>query len=60
MGEVPDWYSFILAAKWLGVPPWELFDRPDRLHWITWATIGASAEAEAQKMLQDQQASYTK
>lgn len=28
MGEVPDWWTHIQAAKYLGVTPWELSAQP--------------------------------
>lgn len=50
MGEVPDWYLLIRAARYLGVPPWVLADQP--LYWMEWANIAQNAENEAQNELQ--------
>jgi hypothetical protein len=37
---VPAWYLLIKAAKYLGVPAWELLDRP-----VTWQQYALEAEA---------------
>ena len=40
----PDWYPLLRAAKYLGVPPWDLLDRP-----AFWQRIALDAEwAEGQ------------
>jgi hypothetical protein len=28
MGECPEWYPLFRAARYLGVPPWELAKQP--------------------------------
>jgi len=45
MGECPDWFILLRAARWLGVAPWELAERSQV--WLEWAL--ASMKAEAQK-----------
>lgn len=35
MGEMHDWYVLIRAAKYLGVAPWELAEKP--IAWMNWA-----------------------
>lgn len=47
MGEVPIWYSLISAAKYLGVPPWDLARRP--VWWMNIALAAQSAESAASK-----------
>jgi hypothetical protein len=42
LGELPQWYLLIRAARFLGVPPWELADKP--LTWYYWALAAESAE----------------
>ena len=42
MGHCPDYYPLIRAARYLGVPPWELADRP-RV-WLEWALTCKAAE----------------
>ncbi len=46
MGECPDWYSLIRAARYLGVPPWELLKQP--VVWTRWAEAAAHAEVIAE------------
>lgn len=46
MGAVPEYYPLIRAARYLGVPPWELLDQP--AVWMEWALICQGAEAEAE------------
>ena len=36
---MPEWYPLLRAAKYLGVPPWELMDRP-----VWWQRIALAAE----------------
>ena len=45
MGVVPDWYPLIRAARYLGVPPWELAKQPSM--WMTLALMSEKAEVEA-------------
>lgn len=44
------WYPLVQAAKWLGVPPWELEDHEDGLFWQMAANASANAEAHAVEM----------
>lgn len=46
MGACPDWYPLIQAARYLGVAPWELVERP-RV-WLQWALASQAAEAGAE------------
>ena len=39
---LPDWYLLLRAARYLGVPPWELFDAPEI--WLEWARVAENAE----------------
>jgi len=39
MGEMQPWYVLIRAAKFLGVPPWELAKQP-----IAWQNLAIAAE----------------
>lgn len=45
MGDCPEWYVVIRAAKYLGVAPWELYAQP-RV-WMDWALDAISAESKA-------------
>lgn len=47
MGEAPEWYELIVAAKYLRVAPWELLERP--VVWKAWALAAASAEAASKR-----------
>lgn len=49
MGELPEWYQVIRAARALHIAPWELAHRP-RV-WVQWALAAESAEAMAQENL---------
>jgi hypothetical protein len=46
---MPDWYPLIVAAKYLGVPPWDLLERS--VWWRDKALIAMSAEKQAKKIL---------
>jgi len=46
MGEPPEWYLLLRAARYLGVSPWELAERP--VTWRDWALIAESAESQAE------------
>ncbi len=48
VGRVPEWYMLVRAAKYLGVAPWEMLDRPT--YWMEWALMGEAAENEAEKI----------
>ncbi len=49
MGECPDWYPIIQAAKYLNCKPWELMEVS--IYWQDKAIICISAENEAQKII---------
>jgi hypothetical protein len=44
VGQCPEWYKLIRAARYLGVPPWELAGQP--VWWMELAIIAEEAEAE--------------
>ncbi len=50
MGYCPDWYAIIQAAKYLGVPPWELIEHSR--WWTDRAFDGITAENEAREILE--------
>jgi hypothetical protein len=50
MGAVPEYVPLIRAAKYLGVAPWELAERPAA--WRDWALAMEHGEASAQRQLQ--------
>lgn len=52
-GELPTWYFVIRAARYLGVPPWELADQP--IFWMRVALAVEGAEAEAEKAREQRQ-----
>lgn len=41
------WYRIVAAARYLGVPPWELAERP--FSWVQMAEAANDAEARAEK-----------
>lgn len=45
---MPDWYPLIRAARYLGVPPWELARQPAT--WMEWALTSEAAEAGARNV----------
>jgi hypothetical protein len=47
MGEVPLWFSLISAARYLGVPPWDLAKKP--AWWMNVALAAQSAENAASR-----------
>lgn len=47
MGEVPDWYLLLQAARYLRVPPWDLAAKP--MWWIQIALAAQGAESAASK-----------
>ena len=47
MGSVPAWYTILRAAKYLGVPPWDLLDQP--AIWLNWALAAENSENLAEK-----------
>jgi len=50
MGTCPPWYRLVKAAKYLGVPPWDLAAKP--LTWVHMAEAAQDAEAHARAMLE--------
>lgn len=51
---VPDFYPFIRAARYLGVPPWDLAGIPETRGcqvWMHWALAAERGENEAQAEL---------
>ena len=42
---MPDWWPLIQAARYLGVPPWELARQP--AYWQQMALTAQAAEVEA-------------
>lgn len=44
---MPEWYPLIRAARYLGVPPWQLAEMP--VIWQEWALMAESAEAPPPK-----------
>lgn len=53
MGELPDWYPLLRAAKYLRVAPWELLDQA--AVWQHWALLAERVESEVQRELQDRE-----
>lgn len=49
MGALPDWYPLMRAARYLGVPPWELLHQPSV--WVSWALLAERVESEVQEEL---------
>lgn len=47
MGDPPDWYLHMRAAKYLGVAPWELSEAP--VFWRSAALEAESAENRARE-----------
>ena len=43
MGHAPSWYLLLRAAKYLGVAPWDLADKP-----VWWQEIALEAEGAEQ------------
>lgn len=58
MGEIPDWYRLLRAARELHVAPWELAKQP--LVWQEWALNAVRAEAFVQEERAKRQASKSK
>ena len=48
LGEPPPYYELMKAARWMGVPPWELARQP--IFWRVWARTIEIAEAEAEQI----------
>ena len=51
MGEPPDWYYEIQAAKYLNVPVWELIKQS--VWWRDKALKAMTAEVQAQEILKN-------
>jgi len=49
MGAVPETYPWVRAAKYLGVPVWELIERADGQYWKAQAIALGNAETLAQQ-----------
>jgi hypothetical protein len=49
MGSLPEWYTLVRAARYLGVAPWELLEQQSA--WMDWALMAESAENEAQEIV---------
>jgi hypothetical protein len=45
VGEPPEWYAIVRAAKYLGVAPWALLDQP--YFWFEVALAAEDAEGKA-------------
>lgn len=45
LGELPDHVALIQAARYLGVAPWDLMERPTV--WVTWALQDERVDIEA-------------
>jgi hypothetical protein len=45
MGEQPDWYPLVRAARYLRVPPWELAHQP--MFWTEVALAALEGEGRA-------------
>lgn len=43
LGEIPDWYPLLMAARYLRVPPWELARRS--VWWRDIALLAQEVEA---------------
>jgi hypothetical protein len=52
MGECPDWWVTIQAARYLGVAPWDLMNQS--IYWTDKARTAITAEAGAAKIKQEQ------
>lgn len=44
MGECPDWYPLLQAARWLKVAPWDLARQP--VWWMRIALMAMNAESK--------------
>jgi hypothetical protein len=44
MGEMPWWYPLLVAARYLGVAPWELAQQP-----IFWKRVALQARRSEEK-----------
>jgi hypothetical protein len=47
VGGVPDWYTHIRVAKYLGVAPWQLLEQSEA--WCLWGLDAMNAETLAEK-----------
>lgn len=53
MERAPAWYHLIQAAKYLGVAPWDLLERPQA--WQGLAVSAMKSEAYAEKQKEEQE-----
>lgn len=51
LAECYDWYTFLKAARWLGVAPWVLSEQS--IYWREKAVIAMNAEAQAQEVINE-------
>lgn len=51
MGEAPDWWFLIRAARYLGVAPWELSKQPE--FWMNAALVTENVELEFEQQQRD-------
>lgn len=49
VGEVPEWYPLVRAARYLNTPPWELAEVEAGPWWMLVALAAEDAETQAQK-----------
>lgn len=47
MGECPDWFTVVQAARYLGVAPWELLTKP--VFWMRAALEAQAAEVREER-----------
>lgn len=45
---MPNWFPLVRAARYLGVPPWELARQP--VAWMSWALTAERAESEGEQI----------
>jgi hypothetical protein len=51
MGDCPDWYELVRAARYLSVAPWALIEQS--IYWKQIALKSMTAEARAQDILKN-------
>jgi len=54
VGACPPWYPLLRAARYLGVPPWELARQP--VTWQRWALAAEEAEGAAARAARERNA----
>jgi len=52
LGEIPEWYPYVRAARYLRVPLWDLLERPLVYTQIAMIAEGAENEAQDARMAQ--------